>query len=571
MRIKIIRLVIIVFLLTIVGDLFYLQVIRGNFYFNLSQNNSIRVIPLEGRRGQIFDRNGELLAGSRIAYNVMITPQDIKDLDELLVFLSGVLKTDKSRLMDQYKRNKTAPFAPVVIDEDVSKASAILIEENKYKFPSLIVQESFRRVYPKGAYAGHVTGYVGKINKTKMLRAKEYGYSPQSIVGYTGVEEFYNDNLTGAMGGLQVEVDSRGRQVRLLSLKDPVQGEDITLTLDSNIQQASMDLLQNRRGVIVVMDMDTGEILGLTSSPGYDPNIFVDEKIRKKSASVLSQEGSPLLNRAIKGLYPPGSVFKIPVGVCALSNKKITQHTSFFCDGVLELGGIRFGCTHQHGQQDLIDAIAHSCNIYFYKISLLVGSDAIDQYAKWLGLGRKTHVDLPYEEGGFVPSKSKGFLSMKRNWYTGDTLNLSIGQGDVLVTPIQLARMMATIANNGIEVQPHVIKTIGDKVVKKYDFKRPVNIDQKTLNIIQAGLRETVTRNSATAHLTDIEGIAISGKTGTAQSTKNQEEHAWFAGYAKGKKKNISFCVFLEFGGSSQNAVLLTRQLLLYLQGHQLI
>lgn len=557
--------------LILIGDLFYLQVIRGNYFYTLSQNNSIRVVPLEGPRGRILDRNGVVLAENRLSYNVTITPQDVQDQNEIFDFLSKTLNIDRKKLLDQYKKNKTAPFAPVVVDEDISKKDAIAIEENKFRFPSLAISQGHRRYYPQQADAAHVLGYVGKINKTRLKKSKDYGYSPQSFVGYTGIEEFYDDDLKGSSGGLQIEVDSRGRQVRLLSIREPQRGKDIALTIDSNIQRVSTEILNGVRGAIVVMDMDTGEILGLVSSPSYDANVFVDDKLRKQFNSLFSQSNSPLLNRAIKGLFPPGSVFKLPVGICALANKKITPHTTFLCEGFFELGGARFGCTHEHGQQNFVDSIAHSCNIYFYKIGLMVGADLIEQYARWLGLGRKTNVDLPFEEAGFVPSRSKGFLFKKRNWFSGDTVNLSIGQGDTLTTPIQLTRMMATIANNGIEVQPHLIKMIGTDVIKKYDFKRPVHIDQGIFKIIQAGLRETVARDSGTAHATDIEGLYVAGKTGTAQSVSGQDSHSWFVGYAKGKNKNVAFCVFLEFGGSSYNAVYLTRQLLMYLKDNQLI
>jgi penicillin-binding protein 2 len=403
---------------------------------------------------------------------------------------------------------------------------------------------------------------------------KEYGYSPQSVIGYSGVEEYYDDDLKGGGGGLQIEVDSRGRQVRLLSLKEPIKGQDIVLTIDSSIQQSALELLDDKIGTIIVMDMDNGEILGLTSSPAFDPNILVQSEgdaNKRRIAALFSNPSSPFLNRAIKGLFPPGSVFKVAVAIGALDSKKITQHTPFVCTGVFELGGRKFRCTHAHGTQNLIESIVHSCNVYFYHLGLILGADTISHYAKQLGLGSLTHIDLPYEGVGNVPSRRQRLLSGGGRWYAGDTLNLSIGQGDVLVTPIQLVRMMATIARNGVEVQPHLIKAIGGLEVAKYLTERQIKIDKKHFQTVQKALRATVSNYSGTAHVLDIQDLHIAGKTGTAQTSGGRENHAWFVGYVKGKKRNFSFCVFLEHGGSSQNACILARQLLLKMQNEKIL
>ena len=307
MRLKIIRIIIVGLFVLIVAGLFYVQVIRGQYFFHLSANNRIRIVPLEGWRGRIKDRNGKVLADRRVAYNVMVAPQDLHDRQELFRFLAKVLGIDEKKIEEKYTQKKYALFAPVVVAEDIARDKAIILEENKYLYPSLIIQEGFRRSYPLGNNSAHVLGYVGKINRVQKERFKEYGYSPQSIIGYSGAEEYYDAYLKGGEGGLQIEVNSRGQQVRLMSLKEPTTGQDISLTIDSDVQQIALDVLEGQTGVIVVMDMDNGEILGLTSVPTYDPNIFVDAaEQRLQAAGIRSLHSSDSITHASNAIALTG-------------------------------------------------------------------------------------------------------------------------------------------------------------------------------------------------------------------------------------------------------------------------
>jgi len=570
MRIKIIRLIIIGLFIVITLRMVYVQVIRGQHFRHLSTNNRIRVVPLEGVRGSIHDREGVALAKNKEAFNCMVTPQSILNGPELFSFIEGVLGEDDGVIAKRFERNKFTPFAPTIVAEDISKEQAMILEENIYRFPSLLVQLSYSRVYPTKKTSAHVLGYVGKINQAKLNRLKEYGFSQQRYIGYTGVEEFYDSYLKGGQGGIQVEVNNQGQQVRLLSIKEPGKGQDITLTIDHRLQEISAALLVGHTGSIVVMDTESGEILGLNSAPGFDPNVLVDKKYRRRKASLLASRQAPLLNRAIKGQFPPGSVFKVPVAICGLKSGKITEHTTFDCKGFYEIGGIRYGCTHVHGTQNLNESIAHSCNIYYYMLGKILGADLIHKTAKVLGLGQKTGIDLPYEARGLIPSRRKGFFPSRR-WYTGDTLNMAIGQGDVLSTPLQLVSMMAIVANSGVAVNPHVIKSIGGKVVNDYSLNRKVPVDPQIFKTIQKALRAAVTDYAGTAHVLDLNGLHVAGKTGTAQSGRKSQDHAWFVGYAQTDKRKISFCVFLEHGGSSQNACLMAKRLLLDMKHEGLI
>lgn len=563
MRIKILRIIVCGLFLLLICELFYIQVIKGRYYHHLSTNNRIRVVPLEGWRGRILDRNGVFLADNRISYDIAVIPQETESIESVIDYLSQALGESKEKLTRKYKQKRFTPFTPVVIVEDVERSKAFAIEENKYLFPSLFVQKSYRREYPLKANSAHVLGYVGKINRAKMEKFKEYGFSQQRVIGYSGVEEFYDSYLQGSDGGYQIEVNSRGRQVRLLGLKEPTRGVDVQLTIDSRLQESADQLLLGKRGTIIVMDVSNGEILAMTSSPAYDPNVFVNNRLKDRLTGLFSQKSSPFLNRAIKGAYPPGSVFKVPVALAGLDTKKITEHTTFVCNGAHVIGGISFGCTHNHGDQNLNEAIAHSCNVYFYRLAEILGEEVISQYAMEMGLGRLTHIDLPFEESGYIPSRKKRLLAGKGRWYTGDTLNLSIGQGDVQVTPIQLTRLMATVARYGVVVQPHIVKAIGSENLEVKNVQDYVSIPKSIFEKIHRGLRAVVTDYGGTAHVLDIEGLDILGKTGTAQTVKGKEHHAWFAGFTKGTKSDVAFCIFLEHGGSSQNANILARQFFL--------
>lgn len=562
MRLKIIRIIISGFFLMIVTGLFYVQVIQGQHFLRLSVNNRIRVVPLEGWRGQIKDRNGKILADNRLSYDVMITPQEIQTGEAVFAFLSRVLGMDQHVLAQRYSRKKAAVFAPVAVAEDISREKAIIIEENRYRFPSLFVQENYRRFYPLGKNSAHVLGYIGKMSLAQRERFREYGYSMQSVVGYSGVEESYDTDLRGEEGGLQVEVDSRGQQVRLLGFREPKKGRDITLTIDSEVQQDALELLADRVGTVIVMDRDNGEVLGLINYPAFDPNVFVGNRYPEEINRLFADSDAPLLNRAIKGLFPPGSVFKVVMAIAGLDTRKITVGTSFICEGFYRLRRAIFRCTHVHGTQNFIEGLAHSCNVYFYNVGLILGVDTITHYARWLGLGEKTGIDLPYEQSGMVPGQEQRRLKGGGGWHAGDTLNISIGQGETQVTPLQMVRLLAAVARSGVIVQPHVIKAVGSTPVDRFSYERRIKIDEAVFETVRQGLRSAVTDPAGTAHVMDFPDMFVAGKTGTAQTSGGKKNHAWFVGYAQGENRNVVFCVLLEHGGSSYNACVLARELL---------
>ncbi len=556
MRLKIISLTFFIFMFLVGCHLFYLQIIRGSAYYSLSINNSIRVLPVEAPRGRILDRNGVVLADNRHSFDITVLPQEIEDKDELFDFLAKTLRMDKKKLLQQFWQRKIAPFSPVVVAEDVTKEQAMLLEENKYRFPGVYIEESYSRTYPFHEVGAHILGYVGKINREELEQLKDYGHSPLSEIGKNGIEDFYDSYLRGQEGGQQMEINSRGRQVRLLAIRQAQAGQDITLSVDQRIQQMAYDSLAGRRGAVIIMSLETGEVLAMVSSPAYDPNVFVDSQLKNKTTALFADSQSPLLNRAIKGQFPPGSVFKLAVAAAGLATNRLDPATTYNCDGVYQLGAAKFRCLHVHGPQNLFQGIAHSCNIYFYHVGQNAGPEAIYRYARLLGMGRSTGIDIPFEEKGNLPNP------LKRKWYTGDTLNMSIGQGDVLATPLQLLRMMATLGLNGREIQPYFLKAINNQELVKLSTSRQVGMIPQVYDILNNALRMVVDESSGTAHILDIPDMKVSGKTGTAQSGHGKDSHAWFVGYTVDTHPRVAICVFLEYGGSSANSVVVTQQIL---------
>lgn len=559
MRLRIIKIIITLGFIGLIIGLGYTQIIQGRYYQALSIHNCIRVVPVEPARGRILDRNGVALADTRVSFDVMVVPQEVKDKEKLFSFLSGILKKQKENLFNVFRKRTVASFVPVIVAEDVSREEAIAVEENKFRFPGLFIQVRAKRNYPFKEAGAHVLGYVGRVNRERLEQLKDYGYTTQGLTGYTGLEEYYDTFLRGQEGGVQIEVDSRGQQVRLLGMRTALVGQDLVTTLDARVQQTAQGLLVGEKGVIVVTNLDTGEVLAMVSAPSFDPNAFSDDSESKKRLSYFQNPNFVLLNRAIQGRYPPGSVFKIPVAIAALNTKKLTEHTTFFCDGSYNLGRWVFRCSHVHGAQNFTQGIAHSCNVYFFNTGLIVGPKILEEYAKLFGLATVTGIDLPYEEKGNIPSSDR-FL--KRKWSKGDTLNCSIGQGEILVTPMEIVRMISSVALDGKEVSPYVMKTIGKAYEHREVPVRTIDIPKKVFDKVKTGMRQAVADEAGTARAVLIKDIIVFGKTGTAQAPGGKDHHAWFAGFCPSTKIRIAFCVFLENGGSSYNACRIAADLL---------
>lgn len=534
-----------------------MQAVRGNIYYSLSNKNCIRVIPVEGARGKILDRNGEPIADNQISYCISILPIEFRQDKETISKLSALIGKRPEQINKIIKNNFVSSFTPITLEKGVDKRTAFLIEENKLELPGVIVQALPSRSYPYQNAAAHILGYLGKIDRWRITRLKDYGYKIKDIIGFGGVEEKLEQVLRSREGGTQIQVDHRGRAVRTLGFRASAAGEDVSLTIDIRIQKIIEDGFAGRKGAAVMMDADSGKIIAMVSSPGFYPGAFLDAESSDYVRGLLSNPDSPLMNRAISGQYPFGSVFKIISTVAALEKKKITPEKRFFCPGMLMVGLKQFNCWSRHDSQDLREAIAHSCNVYFYHLALLLGADSLSEYSLKFGLGRHTGIDLPYEVTGNVPSRLARRIKLQ-NWYEGDTANFGIGQGDLLVSPIQAVRFIAAIANGGKLVTPYLI----ERIAGRENSQKPplqLGIDRKALQIAIEGLKQVVNLDTGTANIGGWGDLKVAGKTGTAQ-VHNKLSHGWFAGFLPYDKPKIAFCFFLENTGPSVHAVILAQQ-----------
>ncbi|MGE5308463.1 MAG: penicillin-binding protein 2 [Deltaproteobacteria bacterium] len=541
-------------------SLFSLQVIRGAKYRELSNKNCIRLIPQGGSRGKILDANGMVLVGNNVSYDVICLPQDRKK-DKPFVPLANLLKCDPDQLQKNFRQNYSAPSIPVVIAQDIGLKKAAELEEKRFDLDNVIVQTNTSRFYPFGSLGCHIFGYISEIDRWRLTKLEDYGYKTKDMVGFGGVEEKYDYYLRQEDGGLSVEVDHQGRFVRTLGYKPGEQGRDLQLTVDYRVQRIAEDSLDGK-GCALVMDANTGAVLAMVSKPGFQPSAFVKRPRPQSVGEYFTSSSAPLLNRAISCTYPPGSVFKMLVACAALETGKIDADTVFECKGGLVIGRRLFQCWDTHDRQDIISAIAHSCDVFFYRTGLAVGGQTIHDYAVRFGFSRPSGIELPYEAGGFVPNPVWKRLSQFKQWYDGDTANLSIGQGELLVSPLQVCRMTAVFANGGRLVTPFIIKAIDTMDVSRQHMRAvDLHLKERTLRQIRKGMRKAV--ESGTCSVLASLPVEVAGKTGTAQiSGKEADNHGWFTGFFPYAKPRYVISVFLEKGGHGTSAAAVARDVI---------
>jgi len=411
--------------------------------------------------------------------------------------------------------------------------------------------------------ASHILGYLSQIDAWRLERLKEYGYKIQDLVGYNGIEEIYDYILRPRDGGMQIEVDSKGRLSRILGFKDSQRGKDIALTVDLRLQEIIHNNMKGNTGCAIVLNPINGDVLALASFPDFNPQIF-QEDFSAQLNSLLNDPDAPLINRAINSSYPPGSVFKIVVAAAGLERKKIDSQSKFFCSGNIQIGNRQFSCWGTHREENIVDALSHSCNVFFYNLGLRLGPQLINEYALKFGFNQQTGIDLTGESLGFLPYSLWQRIKRHQKWFAGDTANMSIGQGEILVTPLQIARMMAAIANGGKLIKPRLLKSIKDgSLIINSTSGQAVNlpISKETLQIIRKGLVGAVNEQGGTADILANLGISIAGKTGTAQ-VANAEAHGWFVGYFPVDKPRFVICVLLEHVGSGYRSCQLTKSII---------
>lgn len=537
-----------IFLLIRVG---WLQLVEGDRFLQLSQSSRLRLVPLPNPRGLIVDREGRVIADNQAFFSVGIVPQNLNQPEKTLQKLKSVLPdldVEKARVKIQKAVN---PFRPVVLYEQIELPKVTYLLEREQEFPSVVILTQPVRNYPQKEMVATFVGYLGEVNKKELKSFSTSGLEAGDLVGKTGVERMYNSYLQGEKGGRQVEMDAYGKALKTISQKDPRPGDTIHLTIDLDIQKIAYEEMGERKGVVLIANPKTGEILAMLSLPSFDPNLFVRQISDEKWSRLTQDPGNPLENRAIRGGYPPASTFKIILIAAALEEKIITPQTTFFCPGFYQVGNRIFKCWKEegHGRLNLKEALIHSCDVYFYQLGLKIGVDKIIHYARLFGLGKPTGIDLPSEKAGFLPTAEWKKEAYGENWFPGDTANLSIGQGFILVTPIQMLNLISAVANGGNLLQPHLVKKItnseGEVVFQSHPERiRKIPLSSSTLKFLRDALAQVVTKGTGWRAKNEV--VSIAGKTGTAELAGDENPHNWFIGYAPAENPTLSIVVLVE-------------------------
>ena len=542
----------------------FLQIVQHARYREMAENNHQRTLALRAPRGVLFDRNGRVLVENRDSLNVSIVREHTKDLDRTINLLAEVAGVDVEEVRQIVDRHKGEPaYRPIVVLEDASLAQVAALSARRLDFelPDVVVEEVPMRRYPTDALAAHLFGYVGEASDAQIGDGIQSG----AIVGQSGVERVYNKLLMGEDGARRVVVNSMGREIRTLEEVPPVAGRRVQLTIDYDLQKAAEDGFRHAgfNGSAVILDPRDGEVLSLVSLPAYDPNDFASGIDNATWAALNTDALRPLQNRAIQGRYSPGSTFKIVVATAALEEGLVTPDFRVYCGGGASFFGRYFQCHLRggHGLVDMRHALEKSCNVYFYTLGNMLGVDKIHKWAENLGLAGRTGIDLPNEQESIVPSTEWKLERTGERWYPGETISVSIGQGQVTVTPASLAVMIATVANGGTRVTPHVIRAVdegaGWKQVTPPAVADRVAFRPETLAALHDGLWMVVNA-AGTGTRARIAGRDVAGKTGTAQVISNQgrqaargsgrdlRDHGWFVFFAPKDNPQIAGVIFGE-------------------------
>ena len=563
---------------TILLRLFYLQIIRGDYLLALSEKNRIRIKRIPPIRGIIYDREGNILAHNTPGFSLYINREDVKknngSMLELVKIISELTGKKLYELKNILKQYKTVPtYIPVKLISNLSWRSFSKIESYSLFLPGVYVDFDPIRNYPYKDCSASVVGYVLEADKSDIKRYKNL--FPGDYTGKSGVEKEYNKILIGKSGKKIVEVDAMGMELKVLSEQPPVRGMNLVLNIREDLQEKAYKLLNGRAGAIVAMNPNNGEILCFVSSPSFDPNLFAKGISVSKWNNLIHNSLHPLSNRVIRGLYPPGSTFKVITAITGLVNGAVTPKDKILCTGVYTLGDTKYRCwkKYGHGEIGIVRAIKESCDIFFYELGVKVGIDNIYKTGSLFNLGFKTGIDLPGEKRGLLPSKEWKLKAFNTQWYQGETPPVAIGQGYTLVTPLQMLVVYSAIANGGRIYEPRIVNRIVDsegKIIKKFPHRilRRLKIPLKELNLVREGLREVVNEVHGTAYRMRIKGFEYSGKTGTAQVKKigekrekdinklpyKERDHAWFAAYAPSKKPVFAVVVVVEHAGHGGSA-----------------
>ncbi|MBI4526292.1 MAG: penicillin-binding protein 2 [Deltaproteobacteria bacterium] len=566
--------IVLVFLL-LVGRLLLLQLFQGERFTYLSENNRIRLKKIPGTRGMVFDRKGNLLVDSRPSFDLLFVPEDAAEPESTLRRLARILGRNENDYLNAVNLHESRPpFGEIVLGKDIDWASVVAVETRQFDLPGVTLRIRPRRSYWNEGMAAHLVGYLGEIGPKQLKTQDKRGYTMGDEIGQFGLESRWETYLRGQSGGQQVEVDALGRRIRVLHEVEDVPGHSVFLTLDRDLQAKAFDALRGKEGAIVVLDVQNGSVLALASAPSFDPNAFARGIKPEEWRSLTKDRMHPLSNRAIQGQYPPGSTYKIVLAVAALEEGLIDPATRIFDPGSFTVGNRSFRDWKErgHGWVDLHRAIVESCDVYFYQLGQRIGVDRMAHYARALGLGDKTGISLEHEKGGLIPDIAWKKKRFGQPWFPGETPSISIGQGYVNVTPLQMANLMAAVANGGKVYRPWFVRkveSLDGSLIREYgpELIHSVPLKETTLSFVRNALRDVVNSGSGTGGRARSNLVEIAGKTGTAQVaemrgkyTKSEQlsyfvrDHAWFVAYAPAENPRIAVAVLVEHGGHGGSA-----------------
>lgn len=556
--------------------LWLLQVVQGPGYRVQSENNRIHLQDIPPFRGMIFDRHGELLVDNRPSFDLFVVPEEIQSRTSLTQSMVNLVSLEADSLKEKLAGEAYRyGFRPMPIKRNLTREELALVEANLFNLPGVMIQVKPQRHYLLGNFAPHIIGYLGEISETQLNSGRYPDCKPGDLIGKYGVEKMWQNQIQGSRGGQQVEVDAAGRKLAVLSRKPPTAGENLALTIDRRLQAVAEQALSGKKGAIVAMNPMNGEVLAMASAPSFDPNSFIEGIDRAEWERLTTGKDFPLQNRAIQGQYPPGSVFKIVMAVAGLEEGLIDPEEEVFCNGVFHLGDHPFRCWRRqgHGRVNFHRAMVESCDVYFYRLGKRLGVDKIAQYSRMCGLGRPTGFELGSEKGGLVPTSQWKLKRFGIPWQPGETISASIGQSFVLVTPIQMARLIGALFNGGILYEPRVVKWVGKEGRETYQFApKPagkIKAKEEHLALIRSALDGVVNEPRGTGSKSKIKDGRVAGKTGTAQVVALEKEkyfgkdneippeykdHAWFVALATVENPVLAVAVLVENGGHGGSA-----------------
>jgi penicillin-binding protein 2 len=560
----------------------YVQIVRGDYYFELSENNRIRSVKLTAPRGYVLDRNGSVLVENEPAYSLKLYRREAKDLSASVDFAVQLLGLPLDQVRARLTRARRYPeFVPIPIAENLSLEEVAAVEARAPEHPEFAIAVSQRRLYKRGGSAAHVLGYLAEATPDQIRRSAN-AYTLGDWIGQKGIESAYEKLLGGTNGERRVIVDSHAREIAEENRVESRPGQNLFLTLDRDLQQLAEECFAEKVGSAVALDPKTGEILALVSSPSYDPNWFTRRVTPEEWSSLLSDERHPLQNRAIQNTYSPGSVFKIFLAYGAAARGWVDPDARVFCPGHAVFYGRTFRCHRKggHGWVNLRNAIKLSCDVYFYNLGRRLGVDRIAEIARAFGFGEPTGVDLAHEKPGLIPSEEWARTRRGSRWYPSETISVSIGQGPVLMTSMQIARAVSALVEGGRLPTPHLFYASQDprtgvRLRYRAQVRQSLAIDPRLLAIVKDGMWAVLNEPGGTAFGSRVPGIEAAGKTGTVQVARRDavpragvdrsrlEDHAWFTAFAPREDPKIVVVVFVEHGGHGSSAAAPIARLLL--------